>query len=352
MKCLNTSLCALFTVCQQEKYCGEDPAPVPVRTAPLTNPWKPKAGPKKKTPKTEESRGVKRQATTPAKKPQKRQKTVSIDEESNAAPPDAPTKEDAPSDAESEPPKKQIRRKKKIVAEDSEDDEGAANGALSKANLDLKEVGDGEETPAVAPKDAKGDISESELSSLIDEPPVKRKRQKKSPSEKRVKGTKSKESKPAKAKSSKSKSTQDDDPDQAEIKRLQGWLVKCGIRKVWSKELAGCDTSKDKIRHLKAMLKDVGMEGKFSVEKAARIKEQREFAKDLEAIQEGERLWGKTEEGGNNGRPKRRAARATQKIVVEESEDDSGESEHRKESDEDQAGDDDEKDADDEDNEE
>lgn len=205
-----------------------------------------------------------------------------------------------------------MRRPKRVVEEDPEDsadEDIAAAAPLRTPGRDLAE-------------ETKGDVSESELSSLIDESPVKKKRQKKSPSSKVAK-SKSKEPRAVKPKPkpSKPKGGQDDDPDQAEIKRLQGWLVKCGIRKVWSKELAKFGTSKDKIKHLKAMLKDAGMDGKYSVEKAARIKEERELAKDLEAIQEGERQWGKIDDAGNGRRPLRRAARGATNRVIRDPED-------------------------------
>jgi len=73
---------------------------------------------------------------------------------------------------------------------------------------------------------------------------------------------------------------------------------------------------------LKDMLIDAGMDGKYSNEKAATIKEQREFAKDLEAIQEGAKAWGGEDE--DTGRPRRRATRAPPKVVpkyLEEDED-------------------------------
>ena len=87
-------------------------------------------------------------------------------------------------------------------------------------------------------------------------------------------------------------------PDEAEIKRLQSWLLKCGIRKLWHKELAPYETTKAKIRHLKEMLKDVGMDGRYSAEKASAIKERRELAADLEAVQEGNKQWGKESGSG------------------------------------------------------
>jgi len=65
------------------------------------------------------------------------------------------------------------------------------------------------------------------------------------------------------------------------------------------------------------MLSDVGMTGRYSNEKAAQIKEARELAADIEAVQEGNERWGKGEgdsgdedgSGEDEGRPKRRLVR-------------------------------------------
>lgn len=149
----------------------------------------------------------------------------------------------------------------------------------------------------------KAEQSESEMSVLIDEAPKPNRSRRSGSSEakgKKTKGTKAK--KP---------SEEPADPNAEEIKRLQGWLVKCGIRKMWFKELAPYDTSKAKIRHLKEMLTEVGMTGRFSETKAEQIKEERELRADLEAVQEGDKKWGqgKAEENPNTGRPKRTLAK-------------------------------------------
>jgi hypothetical protein len=254
---------------------------------------------------------VKRKAAAPAKKTKKRAKTSSEESEGDLSEPPA-----EPSDVESEPPKKAIRRGKRVVDED-DDDEAPKTAHKSQSSMVDQEMSDAETVPEKEP-DTKGDISDSELSSVIDEEPVKKK--------KRAPATKAKKDKaPAKPKAA-PKPKAADDPDAAEVKRLQGWLVKCGIRKVWSRdpELSKCDTAKDKIRVLKNMLKDVGMDGRYSDEKAAKIKEQREFAKDLEAIKEGELAWGKTNEVTATGRPSRRAAARpapVQKLVLEDDSD-------------------------------
>ena len=90
--------------------------------------------------------------------------------------------------------------------------------------------------------------------------------------------------------------------------------MKCGIRKVWGKELKPYETSRAKIKHLKEMLTDAGMTGRFSVEKASQIKEARELAADIEAVQEGAERWGADDENGEgrvneDGRPARRLVR-------------------------------------------
>ncbi|KAF2106290.1 hypothetical protein BDV96DRAFT_694264 [Lophiotrema nucula] len=338
------------THCHDDAAPDPEPAPTPKPRA-KAKPAKSKpAAPKKTKQPSESSRGVKRSKPAPkAKKPQKRRKTaVSSDEESDAVMSDAPSEKDEDvSNAESEPPKKTAKRKKKVAVEESEDE---ANGAKPMSQLGIQDEDGGEDTvkstpaktkPATPKPELKGDVSESELSELIDESPVKQKRQKKEPAAKKEKA--SKVGKPAKSKA-KAKAPQDDDPDQAEIKRLQGWLVKCGIRKLWGKELAKFDTPKEKIRHLKDMLKDAGMEGKYSVEKAARIKEQRELMADLEAVQQAEQHWGVGAKDG--GRPRRRAAAtaAARKPVVEDDNDDSDDG-HAQDKEEDDKDDDDDDDA-------
>lgn len=145
-------------------------------------------------------------------------------------------------------------------------------------------------------KDSKSADSESEMSVVIDEE-LEPKRRKRKGSEAVGGGTK-------KAKASKPKVDTEVDPDDAEIKRLQGWLVKCGIRKMWWKELKPYETSKAKIKHLKDLLSDAGMTGRYSIEKATQIKEARELAADIEAVKEGAERWGKDNDSENDGEDK------------------------------------------------
>ncbi|KAL3482437.1 hypothetical protein BJX99DRAFT_2602 [Aspergillus californicus] len=179
-----------------------------------------------------------------------------------------------------------------------------------KSEKEIVDDFDAEEEAAKSPehKTGRADDSESEMSVVLDEEPEpKRQRQKKNA------GATSK--KPRKA-PTKGKDA-DADPDQAEIKRLQGWLIKCGIRKMWFRELAPYDTSKAKIKHLKNMLKDAGMDGRYSAEKARQIREERELRDDLEMVQEGAKRWGKNnaEDASDSGQPRRRLNRGLQSLA-------------------------------------
>ncbi|KAL8804504.1 MAG: hypothetical protein Q9182_002511 [Xanthomendoza sp. 2 TL-2023] len=167
---------------------------------------------------------------------------------------------------------------------------------------------DGEEAKDEASGAGVNLASESEMSVLLDEDPKPKKRVRKLSSEK-PKTKKKESSKLTKA------SQQSSDPDAEEIKRLQGWLVKCGIRKMWHKELAAHDTSKAKIRHLKDMLTEAGMTGQYSQEKATQIRDARELQADLDAVQAGNKKWGKAESDEDTGsRPRPRLARGLQEL--------------------------------------
>jgi hypothetical protein len=152
--------------------------------------------------------------------------------------------------------------------------------------------------------DSKPEESESEISVVMDEGPKPNRRKRKS--------SELADGRTKKSKAAKHKVDAEVDPDEAEIKRLQGWLVKCGIRKMWWKELKPYESSKAKIKHLKDMLSDAGMTGRYSTEKATQIKEARELAADIEAVKQGAERWGKGNgESENDGedRSKRRLVR-------------------------------------------
>lgn len=84
---------------------------------------------------------------------------------------------------------------------------------------------------------------------------------------------------------------------------------------MWFKELAPYDTPKAKIWHLKDLLSEAGMTGRYSQEKATQIREERELKADLADVQAGNQQWGKTEsEEDKVGRPRRRLARGLQEL--------------------------------------
>ena len=199
--------------------------------------------------------------------------------------------------------KKSQGDKPKKVLEDaqqdmSEDSRSQDNVVISEGNQEASAI-------------AKDDQSESDMSEVLDDEP--KKKRKRRPSGAGISQTKTL----PKPKEKMEKKPKHDgvDPDAEEIKRLQGWLVKCGMRKMWYKELAPYDSSKAKIRHLKDMLAEVGMTGRYSLEKATQIREARELKSELEAVQEGAKHWGK-EDSDSAGitRPKRRVAKGLQNL--------------------------------------
>ncbi|EFR02866.1 hypothetical protein MGYG_05867 [Nannizzia gypsea CBS 118893] len=270
-------------------------------------PPKPAAAPKKPQLKKRASPKTQK-ASTPAKK-RKKAPTVPSEEENDSISSEMDSDPEPVSKKKSKaPPVKGSRSKKAAKAiTDSEEDN----------SVHSVDDNDGTSEPGAATKaakvaDAEG-ASESEMSVLIDEEPKPKPKRKKpaGPTVAQGKGKKLTSEK-------KRKEAVPEDPDQAEIKRLQGWLVKCGIRKVWGRELMGCSTPKEKIRHLKSMLKDAGMDGRYSIEKANRIREDRELKADLEAAQEGAKIWGANvdEEGESSkaGRSSRRIAKSFKQL--------------------------------------
>jgi len=224
------------------------------------------------------------------------------------------------------------RRKQTVITDDedevtrhSSDDEGASTIEKDNARKDSPNDDSQETTvrlPTHRPTQPDAQDSESEMSIVHDSPPpAKKKCQKVDP-------------KPSTTKST-TKTTSTDStlsPAEEETKRLQSHLIKCGVRKVWVKEFASahCSTSGQKNAHLKRLLADVGMSGRFSEEKAKRIKEEREFNKDLEDTKELAAKWGGSQDGesdeeaendpGNKDkvkkRPKRKLARGLKELEM------------------------------------
>ena len=251
-------------------------------------------------------------------KPKKKKKVSTSDEDSEAEA-DAANDSDEPGRA----PRGSVQDTREDVNASLRDSEheSAGESATTKSEIDDEpRVGDNEvfgsgalgldnEEPAVQAK-AAGDDSSSEMSVLIDEDPKPKRRR--GNGNGNTKSTKE----PKKKASAAKEPPADADPDTEEIKLLQRRLVKCGIRKMWFKELAPYETSKAKIRHLNDMLSDAGMKGRYSDEKAAKIREERELKQDLEAVQEGNKRWGQEEEDSEQGesRSKRKIAKGLAEI--------------------------------------
>ncbi|TGZ81222.1 hypothetical protein EX30DRAFT_395725 [Ascodesmis nigricans] len=142
--------------------------------------------------------------------------------------------------------------------------------------------------PSTPPPQTTGDddFGDDPLSELEDNTPPRKRGPRKSKSKSKTPTSPS--SKPVTKRAKKaSEKVSDLNPSESKIKALQGQLVKCGVRRIWSKELAQYDTAAAKIRHLQNLLKEIGLEGQFSLSKAKKIKEERELRAEVEEIQQG-----------------------------------------------------------------
>jgi hypothetical protein len=207
------------------------------------------------------------------------------------------------------------KKSQNTVVSDSDDEEEDTK-AGSKPTRDPSELSDPPASLSDNEPKAEHNVAsdnESEMSVLIDDPPPKKKRNPKAAaSESKAKATKSTAAASKKKGEPLSK-------NEEEIRRLQGWLVKCGIRKLWHRELANCDTEKAKIQHLKKMLDAAGMDGRPSNEKAKQIKEARELQEEIEAAKEFEKRWGQGNEEDGSG-----SEEADDDDVKDEGEEDDG----------------------------
>lgn len=279
---------------------------------------------KKKTAPTRKKAPAKRAAP---KRKAKKPTDFDSDEDDEKPPGDEiAVKVDGDSEARSEPKKEpkadlggDVVSVKQAVEKKEDDDEDSplsdVKESFSDDNDDDEKKAAGKKKPATVDYN-----SDSSMSIVYDEPPTKAKRGRK------AKGKDAAEPKAAKGTAKKSagggrKSTGATDaavsPDEAEIKKLQGYLVKCGVRKIWAFELKQHgDNAKAKIKHLREMLREIGMDGRFSEAKAREIKEMRELAADLEAVQEMNKSWGV---GGRASRSRAAAAAGNSKKSMAES---------------------------------
>lgn len=263
----------------------------------------PESVPEEEVKPVEKKKSLKRSSPAQASRPRKKSKIAEDDDEESTTLSEPPASGDesvedikSAKKSKASKPKQQTQKSKPKPKSRPKDDSAS----------ELSDAPEDESDQNISTEKAdEADDTSSELSSVIDDPdpPRKKGKVKNGDTKQASKAKKPAKSKPAEA-----------DPNAEEIKKLQAWLVKCGIRKVWGKELKPYETSKAKISHLKSMLADVGMTGRYSNEKAAQIKEARELAADIEAVQEGNERWGKAsgDESEEQGRPKRRLKRGAQ----------------------------------------
>ncbi|TVY15481.1 hypothetical protein LARI1_G003884 [Lachnellula arida] len=297
-----------------------------------------KPKPKKSAPK---------KATKPAARSKGRQKKTKVET------PESEEESEVKADSESEnelTPAKKVRSSSKSAA-DSEEDEPASTKSKSEtkpapesdaeSNAPTPKKKAKSATPAKAKPardfvtaedeniETKANDCESEMSIVLDEAPKpKGKRRSKSDiasgAPKAPKAPKqSKAPKEPKVKAAKANSNLS--PAEEQLKTLQTQLLRCGVRKIWQFELKQFeDDTSAKVRYLQQMLRDIGMTGRFSEARAKEIKEMRELQADLEAVKEGERVWGM-----ESGRPSRSKA-AKKSLKINSGEDDEDEDENEK----------------------
>jgi hypothetical protein len=254
--------------------------------------------------------GTKRKSDgAPKAKPKRRKKSPSVEPEKSEAEISAEESKNTKSKTAKPMPKPKPKSKPKPKPKPKTQPKSGETSALSSPPSDEPEV-------VAAEQNGKHTLpvedDESDLSSVIDDLPPKKKRSSKPKSSSPSASSKSK---PKAQKSNKTASKPDLSPDEEEIKRVQSWLLKCGIRKLWHRELAPYATPKEKIKHLKSMLEEVGMTGRFSAEKARQIKESRELAAELEEARKFNEQWGQAgsdeeEDGAPAGKPKRKEVKA------------------------------------------
>ncbi|KAJ2237566.1 hypothetical protein IWW45_000865 [Coemansia sp. RSA 485] len=219
--------------------------------------------------------------------------------------------------------------------EDSDSDAGEHESADGKES----DVGENDEEGSKKRKDrernGKSD-SEEDFSDVNDSEPAKTKaitKPKKRASEAAL---------PAKAKRTKTTPipTPISKSNEVTIGNLKTYVNKCGMRKVWSKELNGMNAAQQ-IRHLKKLLGDLGMDGRPTLEKCKKIKAKRDLQAELEAI-EGDAII--DDVGQLSSEPSRRrrsttTKRASYRLDISSEEEDEASEEDDKSSEESNVGD-------------
>ncbi|KAI8325287.1 hypothetical protein GQ54DRAFT_2799 [Martensiomyces pterosporus] len=169
-----------------------------------------------------------------------------------------------------EQPYKQIVKDAVVAALEEIEQQTKARGSGFKNSPEVRQAAAGEQE---SPADHRSDMSDSELSDVIDDGPLPEKK-----SQKRAATPQSPQTpKRPKANAPLSKG------NEATIANLKSYISKCGVRKVWSKELAGMNAAQQ-IRHLKKALAELGVEGRPTLEKCKRVKAKRDLLAEMEEM--------------------------------------------------------------------
>ncbi|KAF9048352.1 hypothetical protein BDZ89DRAFT_1154803 [Hymenopellis radicata] len=202
--------------------------------------------------------------------------TSDIEEDEPIPPPASkPVKAGVPTPKPKPPPKPKAEPKKtepkasssRISSQVENDDgsESASPSGASKAALKAQHK-------SASPPD------DDESASEVENQPPKKRRKSKSDDKSSTKSA----AKPKRAKKTESK-------DDATIKKLKSYVAACGVRKQWGKIFEDVESTSRQISIIKDILKDLGMDGRMSLDQAKRIREQRELAADLEDVQSFEK---------------------------------------------------------------
>ncbi|KAJ2726552.1 hypothetical protein GGI07_000494 [Coemansia sp. Benny D115] len=180
----------------------------------------------------------------------------------------------------------------------------------AKEEEDKKEEVDEEEEEVDEDED---EDEEEEFSDVMDVDATNASTKRSAPEPKAPVKSKKARTTPTKASTDKSSSSSN-----VTITNLKNYINKCGVRKVWAKELAGMNGAQQ-VRHLKKMLEDLGMEGRPTLEKCKQIKAKRELQQELEAISGNTIIENGSGQSADSARRRRSTAKANVTYVLDES---------------------------------
>ncbi|SOV04184.1 uncharacterized protein UDID_02191 [Ustilago sp. UG-2017a] len=231
----------------------------------------------------------------------------------------SPAKTSPPKSTKSAKPTKKGPAKRK---QPSSDEERVEEDDYNGSNVE-RDYEDSVQAAAASNSDSSEPEAEEEFSELEEDTSISRARKKSKPNQ-----TKLTSSSTSKSKSPRTSSTGGSEAEQR-LARLKKLVVECGVHKPWKKLYEAASISKTdfagQCRIVQDVLKELGMTGKGSTEQAKKIREQREFANELESLKENIVI----DDEGRGGRARRtrgsirgRGSGATKKQAINVSDDD------------------------------